>query len=297
MSLPCSVIRDLLPLYAEDLAGEESKALVETHLEDCADCKAALEDLKEPKPVTVVEEAVPLQLMKQLLRRHTQLWCLLTGCLIAAMAFTLLGRMTAPEAAPYVKGLFSVEKAEDGRLAVTVTAKSEPGVDYFVEYFTNETGAESMSITAYTSPWLRAARLDRSGTVYTARSKDVRYIYYCDHSRGGKLTPLKVPFTNTNPTGGILLLPRLALNLYFLAALALTGLFALLWLFLRRKAAGTTVLSVALGFGSYAVAHLLLKGTDGATYFLLQDLAFILLTAAALFGIGLAALRLRNLQK
>ena len=297
MSLPCSVIRDLLPLYAEDLAGEESKTLVEKHLEDCADCKAALEDLKEPKPVTVVDEAVPLQLMKQLLRRHTRLWCLLTGCLIAAMAFALLGRMTAPEAAPYVKGLFSIEKGADGRLSVAVTDQSAPGVDFSVEYFTNEQGLESMCISAYTSPWLRAAKLNRAGTVYTARSDAIRHVYYCDHSRGGKLTLLQGPTTGTNPTGGILLLPRLALNLYFLAALALAGLFVLLWLFLRKKAAGTTVLSVALGFGSYAVAHLLLKGTDGATYFLLQDLAFILLTAAALFGIGLAALRLRNLQK
>ena len=297
MKTPCSVIQDLLPLYTEDLAGEESRALVEEHLEECEACKQTLEGLRDAKPVTALTDSVPLLLMKQLLRRHTRLWCLLTGCLIAAMAFTVLGRMTAPEATPYIKGLFSVAKAEDGRLTVTVTSKSESGVDYLVEYFYNETGSESMSITAYTSPWLRAAKLDRSGTVYTARSKDVRYIYYCDHSRGGKLTLLKGPFTVTNPSGGILLLPRLALNLYFLAALALAGLFVLLWLFLRKTASGSTVLSVALGFGSYAVAHLLLKGTDGATYFLLQDLAFILLTAAALFGIGLAALRLRNLQK
>ena len=188
MKTACPVIQDLLPLYAEDLTGEESRALVEEHLEECDACKQTLEDLRDAKPVTALTDTVPLLLMKQLLRRHTLLWCLLTGCLIAAMAFTLLGRMTAPEAAPYVKDLFRIEKAEDGRFTVTVAAKSEPGVDYLVEYFTNETGSESMSVTAYTSPWLRAAKLDRSGTVYTARSENVRHIYYCDHTRGGKLT-------------------------------------------------------------------------------------------------------------
>ncbi|MBR5537696.1 MAG: zf-HC2 domain-containing protein [Clostridia bacterium] len=297
MKTPCSVIQDLLPLYAEDLAGEESRALVEAHLQECDACKQTLEGLRDARPMTALTDAVPLLLMKQLLRKHTLLWCLLTGCLIAAMAFTVLGRMTAPEGTPYIKGLFSVAKAEDGRLTVTVTSKSESGVDYLVEYFYNETGSESMSITAYTSPWLRAAKLDRSGTVYTARSKDVRYIYYCDHSRGGKLTLLKGPFTVTNPSGGVLLLPRLTLNYYFLASLALTGLFGVLWLALRGKAAGATLLSVTLGFFSYFLAHLLVKGTDGTSYFLLQDLAFILLTAAALLGIFVSAVSLYRLQK
>ena len=145
--------------------------------------------------------------------------------------------------------------------------------------------------------WLRAAKLDHSGTVYTARSKDVRYIYYCDHSRGGKLTLLKGPFTGTNSSGGVLLLPRLTLNYYFLASLALTGLFGVLWLAFRSKAAGATLLSVTLGFFSYFLAHLLVKGTDGTSYFLLQDLAFILLTAAALLGIFVSAVSLYRLQK
>ncbi len=296
MSLPCSVIRDLLPLYAEDVMEEENKTLVEDHLEACADCKKALEELQEPKPVAAVSDTVPLQLMKHMLRRHTRLWCLLTGCLIAAMAFTLMGRMTAPETAPYVKGLFSIEQGADGLLSVTVTDQAAPGVDFSVEYFTNEQGLESMCISAYTSPWLRAAKLNRAGTVYAARSDAIRHVYYCDHSRGGKLTLLHGPTAGTNHNGGILLLPRLALNRYFFAALALTGLFSLVWLFFRKKAAGPTVLSAALGFGSYAVAHLLIKGSNGATYFLLQDLAFILLTAAALFGIGCAALSLHRLQ-
>ena len=36
MNLPCSVIRDLLPLYTENLASEESMILVKDHLADCA---------------------------------------------------------------------------------------------------------------------------------------------------------------------------------------------------------------------------------------------------------------------
>lgn len=42
----CNVIRDLLPLYAEDMVSPESKALVEDHLQGCESCTKELEDLK-----------------------------------------------------------------------------------------------------------------------------------------------------------------------------------------------------------------------------------------------------------
>lgn len=296
MSISCSVIRDLLPLYAEDLAGEESKALVEKHLEECVDCKAALEDLKEPKPVAVVEEAVPLQLMKQLMRKHTAFWCLLAACLVAAVVFALLGRMTTTQSAPYVKGVFSFGRDEDGCLFAAVTNKAPDGVDYQVEYFHDEYGRECMSIAGYTSPLLRALCVNRSGAILRARSDAIRYVYYCDHSRNGKLTLLSGP-ADYAVSGGGAILPRLVLNYYLLASLALAVLFFLLALILRKKASGRTLLHTALAFNCYALAHLAVKGLNGITYFLQQDLIFILLTALTLFGAVFSAHALYRLQK
>lgn len=43
----CSIIMDLLPLYADGCCCEDSKALVEKHLKDCKDCKKALSDMKD----------------------------------------------------------------------------------------------------------------------------------------------------------------------------------------------------------------------------------------------------------
>ena len=60
MKTSCSVIQDLLPLYAEDLAGEDSRKLVEEHLEGCENCKQTLEELKEVKPVTALTDTEPL---------------------------------------------------------------------------------------------------------------------------------------------------------------------------------------------------------------------------------------------
>lgn len=48
MKISCDVIRDLLPLYAEDMVSADSREMVEDHLRDCPSCEKALEELREP---------------------------------------------------------------------------------------------------------------------------------------------------------------------------------------------------------------------------------------------------------
>ena len=45
MKLSCNVIRDLIPLYADQICSEESKELVEEHLTDCKDCSVILQQM------------------------------------------------------------------------------------------------------------------------------------------------------------------------------------------------------------------------------------------------------------
>lgn len=42
MKMNCNVIRDLLPLYADQICSEESRELVEGHLAECRDCQGLL---------------------------------------------------------------------------------------------------------------------------------------------------------------------------------------------------------------------------------------------------------------
>ena len=46
----CDIVKDLLPLYVEDVCSEKSKAEIERHLEACEDCKCYYEMLKEDNP-------------------------------------------------------------------------------------------------------------------------------------------------------------------------------------------------------------------------------------------------------
>ena len=46
MTNHCEVIRDLLPLYADDVCSERSRELIEEHLRECPECSAMLEQLR-----------------------------------------------------------------------------------------------------------------------------------------------------------------------------------------------------------------------------------------------------------
>ena len=47
MKMDCDVIRDLLPLYADEACSGESRTLVEEHLQGCTSCRDMLRKMKE----------------------------------------------------------------------------------------------------------------------------------------------------------------------------------------------------------------------------------------------------------
>lgn len=47
MNISCRIIEDLLPLYCDNICSEESRQLVDTHLQQCESCKAVLNTMLE----------------------------------------------------------------------------------------------------------------------------------------------------------------------------------------------------------------------------------------------------------
>ena len=46
MKKECNIVKDLLPLYLDDVCSNESKELVLNHLKNCDECQKELENLK-----------------------------------------------------------------------------------------------------------------------------------------------------------------------------------------------------------------------------------------------------------
>lgn len=52
MKMNCNVIRDLLPLYADQICSDESRELVDEHLAECRDCDMLLQHMRSTELVT-----------------------------------------------------------------------------------------------------------------------------------------------------------------------------------------------------------------------------------------------------
>lgn len=60
MNISCDIIKDILPLYAEDMVSKATKDMVEEHLCDCEGCTKELEGLRKPAklPAEVATDAL-----------------------------------------------------------------------------------------------------------------------------------------------------------------------------------------------------------------------------------------------
>ena len=59
MKLPCSIIRDLLPLYHDSVCAPETAAAVEEHLAGCEPCQEVYHNLQDEKKLALVPLAPP----------------------------------------------------------------------------------------------------------------------------------------------------------------------------------------------------------------------------------------------
>ena len=66
----CNIIKDLLPLYIEDICSEDSKKLVEEHLKECSSCKETYELLHHTALVIDVAEKKEINAIKKI-KSHT----------------------------------------------------------------------------------------------------------------------------------------------------------------------------------------------------------------------------------
>ena len=51
MKCSCNIIRDLMPLYIDGVCSEESKKIIEEHLEECEECRAYFSSMNEENKI------------------------------------------------------------------------------------------------------------------------------------------------------------------------------------------------------------------------------------------------------
>lgn len=84
--ISCDVIRDLLPLYADDLLSQNSRDLVDAHVAACPECKEILDTMLRPLDPEPTEEGFMDALRKN---KRKQRWRVVLVCLLTVLACVL----------------------------------------------------------------------------------------------------------------------------------------------------------------------------------------------------------------
>lgn len=127
MRITCDIIRDLLPLYIDDVLSNDSKTLVEEHINSCPDCKKTREALKEYLEISSSKqsgteksenEAWPLRKIKRNIKQKNIKISIIVSVLAIVVAFLGFEIGTKYEAfyVPYEKS--GIVMTEDGKMYV-----------------------------------------------------------------------------------------------------------------------------------------------------------------------------------
>lgn len=163
MDKECSIVRDLLPLYAEDLVGAETAEFVAAHIAACPDCEKEYEAMKSgaPVPAEPQAEAAPLKSIKKVIIKKRVRAVILAVALAAALFVTAFAFLTTREYLSYEEAIISVVPGEGNMSADVTFSDCVTGYDYTFTY-EPETDTSSSGMhgwvcrfEAWTTPWDR----------------------------------------------------------------------------------------------------------------------------------------------
>ena len=290
MKLPCAVVRDLLPLYAEKLAEEETQRLVDEHLEGCAECRRRLAEM-DTDTASRVDSTKPLIALKKEINRRRRYAAMLAALCVFVAVYTWFYHASEWKPVPWEDGLIEVTGVEE-RPYEEVYGETFPGKahDATVEalviqvvnrvgteesMFRDEDGTETVLLQFRASSGVGSFARDYSEMLLCPVPDRVIY----DDGAQQRLIwgePLD---------GGMEVLPRLALGYYAALAAALAIASGIVWLALRNRRKSWIARQVFFAPLSYLAAHLLIKGFHTTSFSMSRDFVSILLLTVAIYAL------------
>ncbi|OJF94595.1 zf-HC2 domain-containing protein [Alkalibacterium sp. 20] len=294
MNVSCNVIKDLIPLYTEDMLSDDSVHLVEKHLEHCDDCRKLLNELNQPYHAPVETDVRPLMKMKSALRKKKATSIALTFVFTLLFSALLFAFVTAPKYLPYSEELIQVSEQAGESIVVEF---SEHVSGYDMKRYSSE-GEPDMAyhLTTWTTIWEEYIQPNDIGTVVlNAEDETVSSVYY--YQTDGAPDRL-IYGIDDNPNGGIVTLPRLNLSYYLLIAILLGGLcLVIAAVFRQNKQIAKFSIKTLLLLVSYIIAHLIVRGSTSASYNSTRDLLAIILIVIPLYALILLGINVYSIRR
>ena len=272
--MECDVIRDLIPLYKEDLLSDASNKLVENHLKTCNDCMNYYKEINNEGNESELKENKPLDFLSTSIKKDKNSLSLMLISLLVSIFIIVLSFMTKPIPIDYNDNLVKVKSDSDN-----INIKFD---DKITRIDTNKStidGHNIIYIDAYTCYLdkilkgkhisLKLSKTDTDIVAYTNNSKNSDKILY---------DPYGV-FEN----GGTTALPRLVLGIYAKLALAILVLFIILILTVFKDLdMYKKIRIIAIPF-AYIFSTFCIKGVSLSSSYPTRDFIYILSTMIAIY--------------
>ncbi len=276
MSDKCNIIKDILPLYVEDMVSADTREFVNAHLAHCAECHAEFERMRKPADFIPDTDIVPLKRIRKDLfikRLQTIFFTAILACAIVTVVF---GILTSPKFFPYSDSLLNVIDSPNG--SVIITFDNQVTGYSCVKEFNGETETEVYRINAWTTTWdLYLSNRGNQNAVIPLEAETKIQIYYTQNN-GSEDVLIYGP--NDKTYEDIVTLPRQILLPYFLLAIFALAVLAILRFLLRNRQTIIAWIDRAILLPiSYMAAQLCTKGFNFTTYSSQRDFCIIVLAA------------------
>ena len=276
----CSIVRDILPLYVENVISDDTKQFVDEHLSHCTECKNELELSQTDIPVKkkCSEKDSGIEVIKKIgldIKKKRVFTGILSAVISTIVVILSFAYLTAPEYLPYAES-FDIISVKDNNGCVTLSFTGE------YEIYQSEQGVFDISI--YNTIWNKLFNIEKKQDItVNPNGETVNTIYYV--SNGGQEDEV-IYGRNPINNGGVMTLPRLFLNYYFVTAIIFALVLAMLVVIFRKKEKVKALIVKILFIPiSYIVSHIMIKGWNATSYSAVRDFYLILLLVIPIYSL------------
>lgn len=282
MKNECSIVCDLLPLYAEDMVSEDTAEFVKEHLGNCPTCRAELEKLRKPvQPVAAQHvpdiNAEPLKRLKKALLMEKVQAILCTAAVLLALMLSGLSFLTAPEYFAYSQELVTVTEGANGEATISFSSEI---TNYKLQRIADPADKQTVyHLEVWTCAWDRMfSKPGAQDVTVKPENGHELLIYFTQFINQSSSNSAVCIYGEIEPdSGGWMALPGLSMGYWLAINIVLLVILGVIWLNLRKKEKPRRLVERLILIPiAYMLGHLCVLGFHTLSYSEWRDAQMIL---------------------
>ena len=282
MKNECSIVCDLLPLYAEDMVSEDTAEFVKEHLGNCPTCRAELEKLRKPvQPVAAQHvpdiDAEPLKRLKKALLMEKVQAILCTAAVLLALMLSGLSFLTAPEYFANSQELVTVTEGANGEATISFSSEI---TNYKLQRIADPADKQTVyHLEVWTCAWDRMfSKPGAQDVTVKPENGHELLIYFTQFINQSSSNSAVCIYGEIEPdSGGWMALPGLSMGYWLAINIVLLVILGVIWLNLRKKEKPRRLVERLILIPiAYMLGHLCVLGFHTLSYSEWRDAQMIL---------------------